>query len=125
MENIKEIMSLVFVGVGILAYIITTILAIKRKKANGEKIDVEETLPTIANNVLELIKTAESESPTGGGAEKLKLVLSAIKSMCKNANVVFDKSYWTDFINKSVELINVTKKDPEAENSKAKDLPLD
>ncbi|MDE6966756.1 MAG: hypothetical protein K2O94_07245 [Clostridiales bacterium] len=123
MNNIKEIMSLVFVGVGILAYIITTILAIKRKKANGEKINVEETLATIANDVLQLIKTAEASSPSGGGADKFKSVLNATKLLCQKANVDFDQSYWTDFINNGADLINANKKDPEAEKSKG--LPLE
>ena len=110
MDKIKEIISLVFVAVGIIAYIITTVLAIKRKKADGEKINAEEVLASIATNVLELVGAAESMFPQGGGgSEKLKTVLAATKSMCKEAGIIFDRSYWVDYVEKAVKLINISK----------------
>lgn len=110
MEQIEKVLSLVFVGVGILAYIITTILAIRRKKANGEKVNAADAIAEIADNVLGFVKTAEGEfDQCGMGVEKLKSVLTATKILCKDANVIFDKSYWTDYINKAVDLINIAK----------------
>lgn len=124
MENIKEIASIVFVGVGILAYIITTVLAIRRKKANGEKVSAEDALAEIANNVLKLVMVAESAFPQGGGGtEKLKSVLTATKSLCKNAGIIYDKNYWVDFVEKAVDLINIKKQSQKTDNQD--DLPLE
>ncbi len=115
MEKAQTIMYIVFASVGVLAYIITTVLAIKRKKAKGETVNADEALAVIAGNVIELVKGAESafSSVNKGGALKLKDVLNDTKELCENAGVAFDKGYWTDFIDKAVGLININKKPAE------------
>ncbi len=110
MEKVELIFRAVLFGTGIVAYILMTVLAIKRKKASGEPVDVESTLADIAANVLRLLQEAELEiTNPGSGAAKLKKVLSATKSMCKQASVIFDKDYWTSYVNDAVELININK----------------
>ena len=109
MEKAQAIMYIVFACVGVLAYIITTILAIKRKKAKGEAVDVDAALAEIGEKVIELVKCAEKAfaSVQKGGALKLKDVLNDTRELCEQAGVTFDKGYWTGFIGKAVELINI------------------
>lgn len=121
MEKVQAIMYIVFASVGVLAYIVTTILAIKRKKAKGENVNADEALATIASNVIELVKTAEHsfETMNKGGYQKLKDVLNDTKDLCANAGIVFDKGYWTEFINKAVDLINIDRKPAETSTEKS------
>lgn len=115
MEKAQTIMYIVFASVGILAYIVTTILAFKRKKAKGEAVDIDEAIAQIGEQVMELVKGAEKAfaSVTKGGALKLKDVLNDTRELCEQAGVAFDKGYWTDFIGKAVELINIDRKPEE------------
>lgn len=116
MQNVQAIMYIVFASVGVVAYIVTTVLAIKRKKANGEKVNADEVLAGIAEKVIDLVKGAEKafSSVNKGGALKLKDVLNDTKDLCESAGIVFDKAYWTDFIGKAVDLINIDRKPAEA-----------
>lgn len=109
MEKAQAIMYIVFVCVSVLAYIITTVLAIKRKKAKGDAVDVDEVLASVSEQVMGLVKGAERafSSVPKGGALKLKDVLNDTRELCEQAGVSFDKEYWTDFIEKAVELINI------------------
>lgn len=115
MQNVQAIMYIVFASVGVVAYIVTTVLAIKRKKAKGEAVNADEVLANIAGKVIELVKGAESAfaSVNKGGALKLKDVLNDTKDLCENAGIAFDKGYWTDFIGKAVDLINIDRKPAE------------
>lgn len=115
MEKAQIIAYIIFACVGIVAYIITTVLAIKRKKANGEQVNADEVFADIAEKVIGLIKSAESAfaSVNKGGALKLKDVLNDTKDLCESAGIAFDKGYWTDFIGKAVDLINFDRKPAE------------
>lgn len=115
MQNVQAIMYIVFASVGVVAYIVTTVLAIKRKKAKGEAVNANEVLAGIAGKVIELVKGAESafSSVNKGGALKLKDVLNDTKDLCESAGIAFDKGYWTDFIGKAVDLINIDRKPAE------------
>lgn len=115
MEKVQAIMYIVFASVGVLAYIVTTVLAIKRKKAKGEPVDLTTVFNDIAEKVLTLIKDAEANfsSVQSGGKMKLKDVLNDTKDLCANAGIAFDKAYWTAYIGKAVELINIDRKPAE------------
>lgn len=115
MEKVRTIIQIVLFVIMAIAYIITTVLAFKRKKANGEKIEADEALATIAENVIGLVKSAEGAfaSVNKGGALKLKDVLNDTKDLCESAGIVFDKNYWIDFISKAVDLINIDRKPAE------------
>lgn len=115
MEKAQAIMYIVFASVGVLAYIVTTILAIKRKKAKGENVNADEVLAGIAGKVIELVRGAEKafSSVIKGGALKLKDVLNDTKELCESAGIAFDKGFWTDFIGKAVDLINIDRKPAE------------
>ena len=123
MEKAQTIMYIVFTSVGVLAYIITTILAIKRKKAKGEAVDVDEVLSGISEQVMDLVKGAEKAfaSLEKGGALKLKDVLNDTRELCEHAGLTFDKEYWTEFIEKAVELINYNRKTEEKSEEKTTD----
>ena len=116
MEKAQIIAYMIFACVGIVAYVITTVLAIKRKKANGEQVNANEVFADIAEKVIGLVKSAESAfaSVNKGGALKLKDVLNDTKDLCESAGIAFDKGYWTDFIGKAVDLINIDRKPAEA-----------
>lgn len=115
MEKVQAIMYIVFASVGVVAYIVTTVLAIKRKKAKGEAIDLTTVFDDIAGKVLTLVKEAERNfsAVQSGGKMKLKDVLNDVKDLCSTAGVAFDKSYWTNYIGKAVELINIDRKPAE------------
>lgn len=115
MEKAQIIAYIIFACVGIVAYIITTVLAIKRKKANGEQVNADEVVAGIAEKVIDLVKGAEKafSSVNKGGALKLKDVLNDTKDLCESAGIAFDKAYWTDFIGKAVDLINIDRKSAE------------
>lgn len=110
MENIEKILSLIFVSIGIIAYIVTTILAIKRKKAAGEDVNVIEALASVAKNVLGLVQSVEIGALPKTGDKKLEIVLNATKQFCQSAQIDYDEDYWTKYINKAVELININRK---------------
>lgn len=121
MEKVQAIMYIVFASVGVLAYIITTVLAIKRKKAKGEPVDITTVFDDIAGKVLTLVKEAERNFATvqSGGKMKLKDVLNDVKDLCSTAGVAFDKTYWTNYIGKAVELINIDRKSEETSEQTA------
>lgn len=125
MEKVKIIVQIVLFVIMAIAYIITTVLAFKRKKANGEKISADEALATIAEKVIGFVKDAESAfaSVNKGGTLKLKDVLNDTKDLCESAGLIFDKSYWTEFIGKAVELINIERKTVES-NSESSDTTV-
>lgn len=115
MQNVQAIMYIVFASVGVVAYIVTAVLAIKRKKAKGEKVNADEVLAGIAGKVIELVRGAEKafSSVNKGGALKLKDVLNDTKELCESAGIAFNKEFWTDFIGKAVDLINIDRKPAE------------
>ncbi len=113
--DVKTILTIVGTCIGIVAYIIVTICAVKRKKAKGEPIDVTTVFEDIASKALVLVKEAEKNyaSVPNGGKLKLKDVLNDIKDLCSTAGISFDKPTWTAYIAKAVELINIDRKPAE------------
>ena len=114
--DVKTILTIVGTCIGIIAYIIVTACAIKRKKANGETISLETVFQEIAEQAMGFISTAEVayNALTGAtgvkaGAFKLDNVLNKIRDLCNEKGVAYDKSYWTDYISKAVELMNINK----------------
>lgn len=82
----------------------------------------EEIAPTMEQTYLELKELArkyiyEKEAlfknvALGGvksGAFKLDSVLSSIESECLRRNVAYDSFYWTDYVNKEVQLMKGVK----------------
>lgn len=119
MEVIKIIMeikdiAMIVVGCFLaLLYIAFVIIAIVAKKKQGKPIDIMQTMAEIAQKVLPLVGTAEivykSVSDKNTGALKLKDVLNDIKDMCIEKGINYDKTYWTDYVNEAVNLININK----------------
>ena len=106
-------MIIAFVIVTI-AYTITALLSYFRgKKAKVDPAKVSEDFTDIAIGAIDLIDIAETafKSVSKGGTLKLKDVLNDIKEQCEERNIEFDKSYWTDFIGKAVNLLNYGRTD--------------
>ena len=114
-EKIVMIVYFVLLSIAIAVSIITTIIQLKKKKSNGELVNADEAFEMIAGNVIEFVKNAEGAfaSVKNGGALKLKDVLNDTKELCENAGISFNKGYWTEFIAKAVELINIDRKPKE------------
>lgn len=113
MEKVQAIMYIVFASVGVLAYIVTTVLAIKRKRAKGEEVDIDTVFKDIAEQAIGFINTAEiaykaiiGNSTAKAGELKLEKVLGNIRDLCMEKKVSFDKKYWTDYVKQAVNLIN-------------------
>ncbi len=114
-EKIVMIVYFVLLSIAMAVSIITTIIQLKKKKSNGELVNADEAFEMIAGNVIEFVKNAEGAfaSVKNGGALKLKDVLNDTKELCENAGISFNKGYWTEFIAKAVELINIDRKPKE------------
>ena len=114
-EKIVMIVYFVLLSIAMAVSIITTIIKLKKKKSNGELVNADEAFEMIAGNVIEFVKNAEGAfaSVKNGGALKLKDVLNDTKELCENAGISFNKGYWTEFIAKAVELINIDRKPKE------------
>lgn len=113
--NILKIAYLVFVCCGIIAYVITTALAIKRKKAAGETVDIKTVYDELMGHCVEFIENAEktfkefSSSGSKTGILKLDWVLNRMREQCEFVNATFDRNYWTEHITHLVELMNYNK----------------
>lgn len=114
--TIKDICTLVWVVVGVIAYTVSTALAIKRKKSLGMTNEEYDTfLMTEFERVLGYIVKANSKynsvfkEGVKAGEFKLKDVLDLIKEDCGVACAVFDKTFWTNIINNIVECMNTEK----------------
>lgn len=114
-EKIVMIVYFVLLSIAMAVSIITTIIQLKKKKSNGELVNADEAFEMIAGNVIEFVKNAEGAfaSVKNGGTLKLKDVLNDTKELCENAGISFNKGYWTEFIAKAVELINIDRKPKE------------
>ncbi len=118
--SIKEILVIVAFCVVTVAYTVTALLSYFRgKKAQVDPAQVSEVFANIAPQVLGLIFGAEGaySSVPKGGALKTKDVLNDIKEICAEGGVAFDRNYWTDFIKKAVDLINLNRKDAKSETT--------
>lgn len=121
--SIKEILWLVALCVVGLCAIITTLVAVVRfirKKKNGEPVTLESVFQEISESAMEFIGDAESayKALTGAtgvkaGTFKLENVLNKLRDLCAEKGVSFDKTYWTDYIEKAVRLINIDRKTEE------------
>lgn len=122
MEVIKIIMeikdiAMIVVGCFLaLLYIALLIIAIVKKRKQGQSIDIMQTMSDIAQKVLPLVGIAEinfkNVSDKKTGTLKLKDVLNDIKDMCIEKGINYDKTYWTDYVNEAVNLININKEKP-------------
>lgn len=119
MEVIKIIMeikdiAMIVVGCFLaLLYIALVIISIVKKRKQGQPIDIMQTMAEIAQKVLPLVGTAEiafkSVSDKKTGTLKLKDVLNDVKDMCIEKGIKYDKTYWTNYVNEAVNLININK----------------
>lgn len=114
--DVKEIITIVSAGALAILYIVLAVIAIFKKVKSGEKINAEDitnAMAEIAKDVMPLVGAAEiafkSVAGMKTGTLKLKDVLNDIKDKCVEKGITFDKSYWTDFIQKAVELININR----------------
>lgn len=114
--SIKEILVIVAFCVVTVSYTVTALLSYFRgKKAKADPEQVNAEFSNIAAKALELIFAVEGSysSLPKGGALKSKDVLNDIKDMCEEKQLAFDKTYWTNFVNASVDLINFKRKSEE------------
>lgn len=78
--------------VSVLGTVISFVLARKERKASA--------LAEILREVPTFITQIESLFPCGAGAVKLGYVLNEIRKRCESSHIKFDKSYWTEEIEK-------------------------
>ena len=124
----KEILWLVaFCVVGLYAIVASVVAVIRfiHKKKNGEPVTVASIFQEIAESAMGFIRDAETayKALTGAtgvkaGAFKLESVLNKLRDLCAEKGVTFDKTYWTDFIEKAVKLINIDR-EPEEKPAEA------
>lgn len=111
--DIKDIIMIIVGCFLVLLYIVLVGIAIVKKRKQGEPVDIGKTMAEIAQQVLPLVGTAEiafkSVSDKKTGTLKLKDVLHDIKDMCMEQGIIFDKEYWTKYVNEAVNLINVNR----------------
>lgn len=125
------IVAWVIRGVILLYVLITAIVAVikkRRKPIVGEDLDVSEDsdislFEKIASSAIQFIGEAEKSfnnlignSDKKAGAMKLDNVLSKLRQLCGDLDFDFDIQYWTNFVNKIVDNMNI-KKDDGAEQS--------
>ena len=114
--SIKEILVLVVGCIVTVIYVITALLSYFRgKKAKVDPAEVNASFADIAKNALGLVGKAETafKSVSQGGSLKLKDVLGDIKEQCEEAGIAFNKTYWTELIGKSVDLLNYDRESEE------------
>lgn len=111
--EIKDITMIVVACFLALLYIALVIIAIVKKRKQGEPVDVIQAMAEVAQKVLPLVGIAEinfkNVSDKKTGTLKLKDVLNDIKDMCIEKGINYDKAYWTDYVNEAVNLININK----------------
>lgn len=115
--SITTICWLVYVVISLVCYIVSTALAIKRKKSdkNVTSEEYDTFVKTEVGKVLEYILNAEAKYNLlcGGdikaGQFKLEDVIYDIKDDCLDASMSFDKEYWTKFVNNVVSCMNIKK----------------
>lgn len=110
------IVWLVYVAISLFCYIVSTALAIKRKKATGiTQADYDTFVKTEFNKVIEYILDAEDKynsvfkDGVKAGQFKFKDVIDLIKEDCSNSTSLFDKEFWTGVINNIVSCMNHNK----------------
>lgn len=115
----KEIVTLVVWSIALLYFTITTICAvakkIRKRKSAGEVIDIKTVYTDIADSVIDGIKQSEelfrsiARDGAKTGALKKNNVITIAERACKVAGAPFDLTYWSDFIDKVVSVMNVNK----------------
>lgn len=116
--GVKDIVYVVFLVVGVIGYIVTTALAIKRKKTSGvSKKEFDSFIESECNVAIDYIKKVEAKYASvfkegvKAGEFKLKDVLDLIKEDCESKGVSFTKSVWEKFIGNVVSAMNLGKAD--------------
>ena len=115
--DIKEILYIIAVCVVGLYAVISTAVAIvrkiKNKKQNGEDITLSSVIQEVTGEVVDIVNETETlfKSMTGAtgikaGPLKLDSVLNKTRDICVEKQIPFDKEKWTDFIEKTVKLLN-------------------
>lgn len=112
----KTICWLVYVVVSLICYIVSTALALKRKKATGmTKVDYDTFIKTEFDKVISYILKAEAKYKAvfkegfKAGQFKLEDVLAKIKEDCADGSALFDKDFWTNIVDNIVACMNVDK----------------
>lgn len=116
----------------ILLYVlITAIVAVikkRRKPVVGDDLDVSDDsdislFEKIASSAIQFIGEAEKsfnnligDSNKKAGTMKLDNVLSKLRQLCGDLDFDFDIQYWTNFVNKIVENMNIKKDDGEEQS---------
>lgn len=115
--DIKEILYIIAVCVVGLYAVISTAVAIvhkiRNKKQNGEDITLSSVIQEVTGEVVDIVNETETlfKSMTGAtgikaGPLKLDSVLNKTRDICAEKQIPFDKEKWTDFIEKTVKLLN-------------------
>lgn len=112
------IVAWVIRGIIFLYVVITAIVAVIRKKRStieGEETESEMSVfEKIATSAIQFVGEVEKaynnlvgDSDKKAGPMKLETVLSKLRQLCSDLDVDFDIQYWTDFINKIVDNMNI------------------
>lgn len=105
-------------GLTLIGYVVLAILAIKRKKVVIESEDNTELLSKLDTVMCKVISAIDKVEGTyksifkdgvKAGTFKFKDVLEVAKEGCEEVGLIFNKEYWTKFINNEVHLMNVGK----------------
>ena len=125
------IVAWVIRGIILLYVLITAIVAVikkQRKPVVGDDLDVSDDsdislFEKIATSAIQFIGEAEKSfnnlignSDKKAGTMKLDNVLSKLRQLCGDLDFDFDIQYWTNFVNKIVENMNIKKDDGEEQS---------
>lgn len=116
-EIIKLVIACIILVYALIITVVSVRQKLKAKAAAGEEVNIDTVFTEIANSAINFISSAEIayQALTGAtgvktGEFKLESVLNKIRDICSEKGVVFDKEYWTTFINNTVATMNsVTK----------------
>lgn len=115
MEQTAFIVDLVLRICSLMVTLVLAFLAIKRKvvtvKSDGD-MSLADKILMIGEAVSDAVVSVEEEYKSlfknGAKAGKFKLrdVLDVAKEGCENANIYYDKAYWTKYITTAVSVMN-------------------
>ena len=112
--TVEEIIKLVFVGVGLIMSFISFIVALKKKKENGEK--VELTTDNITDIVMNGIKYAETLTDCVGAVKKV-VATSYVTNELSKTNTKVESDKISNMIENFVDFSNVVNSNKEIKNS--------
>lgn len=96
--------------------VVLVVKKVKAKKAKGEDFDIIDIFKEAVNEAFGFIGGAEisfaqltNGTNAKAGAFKLDNVLNKIRDLCTEKGIAFDRTYWENFIENAVSLMNIEK----------------